>query len=101
MISVFEQWASSLLMLYGGLALGLADGILRCVRARCISKLAGIITDAAFVLSFFCSFSCALFYASGGILRFYLVLWFVLGFLLFRAAFFPLFTRILKKIHKK
>lgn len=101
MISVFEQWAKALVMLYGGLMLGLCYEILRCFRFGSFSKPRIAIVDCIFCLCFFILLSLSLLIGTQGELRFYALFFFVAGFILFRKAFSPLFTGIMKKIHKK
>lgn len=101
MIPVTAQWASALIMLYGGITLGLLYRLLRSFCYGNYSRLRIHIVDALWVICLFICLFFSLLYATGGTIRAYALISFFLGFISAYVAFGPLFTFILKKIHKK
>lgn len=101
MIPVLNQWASALIMLYGGLAFGLVYRVFRSLCYGSFSRLRLHLTDSLIVISFFLSLGLSLLYATFGSIRLYALVFYACGFFISQAAFGPLFTFILKKIHKK
>ncbi|MDD3400042.1 MAG: hypothetical protein PHT58_00215 [Eubacteriales bacterium] len=101
MIPVSNQWACALIMLYGGMIFALAYRLLRSICYGRYSRIRIVITDALIVVCFFVTLSISLLLATFGTIRAYALAFYFIGFIAANTAFMPIFTNILKKIHKK
>lgn len=98
MSNTLLQPAAFLTLAYGGIAAGIAYDVFRLLRRLLHWRIAGTICDALFLICATAIAAAALLFATGGMLRPYLCIGFLTGFLLQQWSLSNLFFRLVYSI---